>query len=242
MKKSKSAAGAADEDEEEEAEEAADGTLPVLTEEWEQWFPQEWIGWVIWGVPSESPTEHWVNQPSSEGPTDTENFITDDNGKRVSKKPPGRNHQREREATDSTATKTTSNNNTMMSHRLIQVDQELQIANSSHNLRIIELLKLNASTEEEINVANEYYNEFLLHEGDLLKKTLAINKANREKEAATTSTSTLTTPMPNVARSTPRVLSTARIMPDNHTPDEENENFGESIKSLNSFRYVLFYV
>lgn len=242
MKRNKSAAGAADEDEEEEAEEAAEGTIPVLTEEWEQWFPQEWIGWVLWGVPSESPTEHWVNQPTSDGPTDTESFITDENGKRMSKKPPGRNHQRDREATDSMATKTTSNNNTMMSHRLIQVDQELQIANSSHNLRIIELLRMNATTEEEINEANEYYREFLLHEGELLKKRLAANKATREKEASIASKTTLTTPMPNVASCTPRVLSTARCKPVNHTPDEENENFGESIKSLYSFGYVLFIV
>jgi hypothetical protein len=242
LRRAKSAGGAADEDEEEEAEEVAEGTLPVLTEEWEQWFPQEWIGWVVWGVPSESPTEHWVNQPTSEGPTDTETFITDKNGKRISKKPPGRSHQRERESSESTETKTTSNNNTMMSHRLIQVDQELQIANSSHNLRIIELLRMNATTQEEITVADEYYKEFLLHEGDLLKKRLAIQKATREKEAATTSTNNNTTPMPFVARCTPLVLSTANHMPENPTPDEENENFGESTKSLYSFEYVLFIV
>lgn len=234
MRKTKSAAGSADEneDEDEEAEEAAERTIPVLTEEWEQWFSQEWIGWVLWGIPFESPTEYWANQPASEGPTDTENFITDDNGKRMSKKPPGRNYQRAREATD-------SNNSTMLAHRLIQVDQELHIANSSHNLRIIEWLRLNATTDDEIDEANEYCKEFLLHKGALLKKRLATNKATREKEASTASTTTPSTTMLIVARCTSRVLSTARCMPVNHTPEE---NFGESIKSLYSFGYVLFIV
>ena len=195
----------------------------------------------MYGVPSESPTEHWVNQPTSEGPTDTEHFITDDSGKRVSKKPPGRNHQRDRETTISVVNKTTSDSNTMMSHRLIQVDQELLIAKSSHNLRIIELMMKNANTDEEIDDANECYKEYLLHESAVLKKTLADNRALREKEALQTTKPTLTTPMPAVPKPD-RILSTARIMPATYTPDEENENYGESIKSLYSFKSLLFLV
>ena len=29
----------------------------------------------MYGVPSENPTDHWVHQPTSEGPTDTEHFL-----------------------------------------------------------------------------------------------------------------------------------------------------------------------
>lgn len=243
-KKSRSTAGGGDGDEEEEAEELSalsEGTCPVLTEDWEEWYPQEWIGWVMYGVPSELPTEHWVNQPTSEGPTDTEHFITDESGKRVSKKPPGRNHQRDRETTDSVVNKTTSDSNTMMSHRLIQVDQELLIAKSSHNLRIIELMMKNANTDEEIDEANDCYKEYLLHESTVLKQTLAANRALREKELSQRLKPTLTTPLPAVPMPA-RVLSTARNMPATNTPDQENENYGESIKSLYSLRSLLFLV
>lgn len=70
-----------------------------------------------------------------------------------------------------------------MSHRLLQVDQELQIASSSHNLRIIQLLQSNATSEEEKSLVDDYYKEFLLHEGDLLRKRLAANKAQREQSS-----------------------------------------------------------
>ena len=211
-----------------------------MSEDWEAWFPQEWIGWILYGLPSERPTEHWVSQPTSEGPTDTENFITDDNGKRVFKKPPGRVVQRARETCDSTMTKTTSDNNTMMSHRLIQIDQELQIANSSHNLRIIELLQRNAVTDEEKDNVNECMREYLIHEGDLLRKRLATNKSLREKPNQPTQASQPS--IRAVERPTPPVSSTAnasRNMSFTSTPGEESEIDGEFIKLLNSFEYVL---
>ena len=111
---------------------------------------------------------------------DTEHSSTDDKGKRVSKKPPGRTHQRDVESVATAVTEISAGSNTMMSHRLLQVDQELQIANSSHNLRIIQLLQSNATSEEEKSLVDDYYKEFLLQEGDLLRKRLATNKAQRE--------------------------------------------------------------
>ena len=93
----------------------------------------------------------------------------------MSKKPPGRTHQRDVESVTTAVTRISADSNTMMSHRLLQVDQELQIISSSHNLRIIQLLQSNATTEEE--------KSFLLHEGDLLRKRLAANKAQREQSS-----------------------------------------------------------
>ena len=83
----------ADEEDEEENEEIAPTSI---AEEWSTWFPQEWIGWYMFGVPSENPTEHWVNQPASSGPTDVENYYTDEKGLCSSKKLPGRHCQREK--------------------------------------------------------------------------------------------------------------------------------------------------
>ena len=62
---------------------------PSLGEEWTSRYPQEWIGWVMYGTPSENPTEHWVNQPCSNGPTNAGHYV-DDNGMKSSKNPPGR--------------------------------------------------------------------------------------------------------------------------------------------------------
>ena len=73
--------------EEEEEEDNEENISP--TEEWTSSYPQKWIGWVMYGVPSENQTEHWVKQPSSSGPTDVEHYV-DDNGMRSSKNPPGR--------------------------------------------------------------------------------------------------------------------------------------------------------
>jgi hypothetical protein len=51
-----------EEDEEEEAQPSTDTngdtTTIVGAEKWETWYPLEWIGWVMYGVPRENPTEH----------------------------------------------------------------------------------------------------------------------------------------------------------------------------------------
>lgn len=237
-RKTKSTSTPAEVEDEEDADEPSsisDGTCPVLSEDWELWYPQEWVGWIIYGLPSDSPTEHWVNQPISEGPTDTDHFITDNQGKRVSKKPPGRSLQRHRESSDSTVTRTTVDNNTMMSQRLIQVENELEIANSSHNFRIIELLQRNAVTDDEKALANNYYREYLLHESELLAKRLAEFKAVRENAASHSSRVSLFSPTPAVSRNNSSVSTTDRSMHDRSTPREEISNSGELIKSLNSF-------
>ena len=83
LRKTKSTSSNEEEDEEDNEENIS------ITEKWTSWYPQEWIGWVVFGVPSENPTEHWVNQPSKNGPTDVEHYV-DDNGMRSSKNPPDR--------------------------------------------------------------------------------------------------------------------------------------------------------
>ena len=60
----------------------------MMGKEWTTWYPQEWIGWVMFGTLSENPTKHWVYQAPSNGPTDVEHSV-DDKGPRSSKNPPG---------------------------------------------------------------------------------------------------------------------------------------------------------
>ena len=128
----------------------------------------------------------------------------------------------------------------MISHRLLQVDQELQIASSSHNLRIIQLLQSNATSEEEKSLVNDYYKEFLLHEGDLLRKRLAANKAQREQSSNASKPSQanhISTPI--VAATTLSVKHTDSNLNANQHDSDEIENFGESFLALDSFESEL---
>ena len=225
-----------DEEDADEPSSISEGTLPALVEEWESWYPQEWVGWIMYGVPSENPTDHWVHQPTSEA----EHFFTGEKGKRVSKKPAGRSHQRDVESVATAVTKISADSNTMMSHRLLQVDQELQIASSSHNLRIIQLLQSNATSEEEKSLVDDYYKEFLLYEEDLLRKRLAANKAQREQSSNASKPSqanNISTPI--VAATTLSFKPTDSNLNANHHDSDEFENFGESFLALNSFESEL---
>ena len=52
-RKSRATSKEKDEDEEDadEPSSISEGTLPALAEEWETWYPQEWVGWIMYGVP-----------------------------------------------------------------------------------------------------------------------------------------------------------------------------------------------
>ena len=128
----------------------------------------------------------------------------------------------------------------MMSHRLLQVDQELQIASSSHNLRVIQLLQSNATSEVEKSLVDNYYKEFLLHEGDLLRERLAANKAQREQSSQAPKPSQapiISTPI--VASTILSVKPTASNLNAYHHGSDEIEDFRESFLSLDSFESEL---
>ena len=88
--------------------------------------------------------------------------------------------------------------------------------------------------------SNDYYKEFLLHEGDLLRKRLAANKAQREqssqapKPSQGPSISTLI-----VASTILSVKPTASNLNAYHHDSDEIENFGESFLALDSFESEL---
>ena len=144
------------------------------------------------------------------------------------------------ESVATAVTKTSADSNTMMSHRLLQVDQELQITSSSHNLRIIQLLQSNATSEEEKSLVDDYNKEFLLHEGELLRERLAANKAQREQSSNASKPSqanNISTPI--VAATTLSFKPTDSNLNANHHNSDEIENFGESFLALDSFESEL---
>ena len=64
-------------------------------EDWEKWYPMEWISWVIFGPASDEPTEHWVNEAIDDGPETNES----------KRKPNGRVDQRRKENDTKASTK-----------------------------------------------------------------------------------------------------------------------------------------
>ena len=129
-------------DEDEETDKGTQSSTQ-LTEGWTSWYPQEWIGWVMFGLPSENPTDLWVNQPISSGPS-TRNLMDEEKG---TKKPAGRNVQREKYSFESVSTKLSVDNNTMRAQHLMQVNEELEHTRSSRDLKIIEMMLRRAKTE-----------------------------------------------------------------------------------------------
>jgi hypothetical protein len=168
--KSSTTATSAD-DEEEEQDETTSSTI-MGPEAWTNWYPQEWVAWVMYGVPSENPTEHWVNMPVSNGPTEVEHYYTDSKGNKSSKRPPGRTNQREKVTMDSIVTKQKSceltirawvrvrvrvrvivtNQKscelTIRARQIVLQDEELEMTRSARDLAVIERLAKNADTEE----------------------------------------------------------------------------------------------
>ena len=136
-------------DEEEVEEPYPSATNLTITEVWQSWYPQEWIGWVMYGVSSDNPTEHWVNQPNSSGPTVSDTYIFDDKGSKVSKRPGGRTVQREKATMESVVAKQSSDTNSMQAHHLLQVDLELECTMSARDLMLIKDLEKRAYTQEE---------------------------------------------------------------------------------------------
>ena len=135
-------------DEEENEEQFTNGTSLSISEVWQSWYPQEWIGWVMYGVSSDHPTEHWVNQPNSSGPTVSDNYVFDDKGSKFSKRPPGRTVQRGKATMESVVAKQTSDTNTLQAHHILQVDTELECAMSERDLKLIISLEMMATTQE----------------------------------------------------------------------------------------------
>jgi hypothetical protein len=177
LHKSKSKQEAGEQEEEDDDNEG--NSLPVVREDWEIWYPQEWIGWCMYGLPSEKPTEYWVHQPVSDGPTDVESYYTDPQGKRKIKKPPGRINQRATSDMIGSATKTLVDHNTLMAHHLVQMEKEMKVTVTAHNLKYINILIDTAVTEEEKEFSQWCYKSHMQIEIDALRDHF--NEYNKSK-------------------------------------------------------------
>jgi hypothetical protein len=206
-------------DNEEEDEEHDGSTLPVVREEWEMWYPQEWIGWCMYGLPSDKPTEYWVHQPVSDGPTDVESYYTDPKGNRKIKKPHGRTTQRANSDMVGTATKTTVDHNTLMAHHLLQVDNEMNFTKNERNMKMVTILMNTAVTDEDKEFSQWCYSKQMQIEKDTLRKHYNDYEKNRDA----------------MFRTDTSVVSTANFVA---TPVNEDKDIEESQEDETNYEYT----
>ena len=113
-------------------------------EDWESWYPMEWLAWITYGVPSAEPSEHWVCENVSDGPKSAVE----------KRKPAGRVDQRKREADLKTEAKTSTNVISLLSTNSLIAQSELAISSRQDDLQQINLIIQMARTP--IEVVSDY--------------------------------------------------------------------------------------
>lgn len=119
----------------------------IMTDDWVQWYPTEWIAWTQYGPASDNPSSHWVNEPISDGPV--REFVDGVSGSKSSKKPTGRVNQREKFIVDKASTKLVADANSLKSTQILHAATELQIQVRLDDRNAIELMMKFAETEED---------------------------------------------------------------------------------------------
>jgi hypothetical protein len=115
-------------------------------EDWENWYPMEWLAWITYGVPSSEPSEHWVCENVSEGPKSAIE----------KRKPAGRVDQRKRETYLKTEVKTSTNVISLLSTNSLIAQSELAISSRQDDLQQINLIIQMARTPIEV-VSNYFF-------------------------------------------------------------------------------------
>ena len=154
-------------------------TLPLISEEWESWYPQEWLGWCRYGVPSDDPTEFWVKATISNGPTEMEQPFTNDQVEEICLKPTGRAMQRDSAVSSLSDSEILLNKNTLLAHFVDQFEEEVRIKSREFDLKLIALLHDRASSEEERSRINMLLDRYLRLESAALTSRLFARQDKR---------------------------------------------------------------
>lgn len=112
-------------------------------DDWEKWYPMEWVAWITYGPPSGQASDLWVTEAISDGPKTIE----------IKKKPVGRVDQRKLEVDIKASTKVQSDSNTLKSNQIILQQTEIAIAARHDDLLQIRLqLQYSVTDEEKVRV------------------------------------------------------------------------------------------
>ena len=98
-------------------------------EEWEKWYPMEWLAWVTYGPPTDPTNEHWVNEEVDVGPEVVE----------TRKKHSGRVDQRKKENNITAANSIQNEANSIKTTQIDIQKMELSMAFRDHEWRHIQL-------------------------------------------------------------------------------------------------------
>ena len=119
--------------------ESSQSSAIKLRDDWEKWYPMEWVAWVAFGPPSGNPSDLWVTEAVSDGPKSIE----------PKKKPVGRVDQRRQEIDRKASTKVQADNNTLKSNQILLQQNEFAIAARQDDLVQIKMIIEYAETEED---------------------------------------------------------------------------------------------
>jgi hypothetical protein len=138
----------------------------MISEEWESWYPQEWLGWCRYGVPCDYPTPYWVTASIADGPVDDVAPFVDDG--KSKKKSNSRATQREREMSSISETRQSNDKNTILAHHSFQVDEELRINSTNHDIKLIQMIKDRAKSDAERERGDVLMDKYMEQEEKLL--------------------------------------------------------------------------
>ena len=109
-------------------------------EDWEKWFPMEWIAWTEYGPPSADPSCHWVCENVGDGPKSATE----------KKKPSGRVDQRKKETDIKTVIKTKTDTTSLLTINSLMAQTEMAISSRQDDLMQINLIAQFAKTPLEV--------------------------------------------------------------------------------------------
>jgi hypothetical protein len=207
----------------------------MISEEWESWYPQEWLGWCRYGVPSDDPTQLWVTATITDGPVNNETPLKDEGKNKKDKKSIGRASQRDRGMSSLSETKQNHEKNTLLAHHSYQVDEELRINSSNHDLKLIQLIKERASSDAERDMSNVLMDRYIKQEQEMLIERLNAKDAllQRKKEEN------------SIMKSTPITLptTTQKMVPSHETSShvECGDDYDEEETTFECTPFEAFY-
>lgn len=97
----------------------------------------EWVAWVTFGPPSDSPNDHWVNEEISDGPEIKE----------LKTKPSGRVDQRKKEIEYKTISKVAAESNSIKSTQVVIQQGEYLMMLRNDELKAIQYQLKHSKTE-----------------------------------------------------------------------------------------------
>ena len=149
----------------------------------------------------DDPTTYWVTATIEDGPVDNVAPFVDDG--KSKKKSNSRATQREREMSSISETRQSNDKNTILAHHSFQVDEELRINSTNHDIKLIQMIKDRAKSDTERERGDVLMDKYMEQEEQLLISRMEYKTTLIERNVKGT----------NALKSTPVSLSSTTSRP-----------------------------